>query len=65
MEYVLGLNDDTIPEAIIAGSFMDYFKLVVKNHCYNGIKIEGGVILIDYYDRAENAYTEKGSTHIL
>ena len=39
MEYVLGLNDYPLSEAKIVGRFMYYAKLVVENHCYNGIKI--------------------------
>ena len=48
---VLGLTDDAISGAKIAGGFTDYVKFMVKKHCYNGIKIEGYILVVYFCDR--------------
>ena len=39
-------------------------KFIVENKCSNGIKIEGVILVIDYYHGAEHAMVEKFSTNV-
>ena len=58
VDYVLVLDDYSISGAKIAGKFTDYVKLMFKKHCYNGIKIEGGIIYILLWQGREIKYRQ-------
>ena len=45
-DYVLGLTGNAISGAKIEGDFTENMKLMVEKQFSNGIKIEGGILLI-------------------
>ena len=50
VDYALVLTGDAISGFKIVGGFTDYTKLIIEKYCYNGIKMEGDIIVTDYYD---------------
>ena len=42
-----------------------YVKVIVENHCSNGIEIEGGIIVNYSNERGEHTRKDKGSTTVI
>ena len=65
VDAILGLGEDTIEGAKIAGTYTDYLNLMLRKHQSQNKALEGKVLVVDSYDGAEHSKNEEGRVNVL